>query len=344
LSSQNKIYLRKFKLDVNAAYQNTELIHFAEPEVYEIQMKLATLTYETKLHLPTHEKSEYIFGFQGLNQVNTNLNNRETILLPDATTNNYSFFGLLQYNLTKKIKFQTGLRYDIKVISTHAVGLPADEGFREALDKKYGSLSGSFGTTYQISEKLNLRANFAAAFRTPNLAELTSNGQHETRYEIGNQDLVPENSYEGDVSMHYHVDNFTFDLAGFYNQINNYIYISTTVDTTDSGIPIYRYYQTNSVLFGGEAGIHIHPKPVKWLHIEASYSSVTGKQNDGDYLPFIPANKVKIELRAEAEKLGFVKNAFALVCSNTSFDQNNAAPDETPTKGYTLIDFSLEEI
>ncbi|MFH0866424.1 MAG: TonB-dependent receptor, partial [Bacteroidota bacterium] len=53
LSSQNKLYLEKFKLDVNAAYQNTELVHFGEEGVYEIQMKLATTTYEAKLHLPS---------------------------------------------------------------------------------------------------------------------------------------------------------------------------------------------------------------------------------------------------------------------------------------------------
>lgn len=341
LSSQNKIYLGKYKIDINAAYQNTELIHFAEPEVYEIQMKLVTLTYESKLYFPSGEKSEYIIGFQGLNQINTNLNNRETILLPDASTNNFSFFGLMQHDLFKKMKFQAGIRYDVKDISTQAVGLPADEEYRNALEKNYGSLSGSIGTTYQVSEKLHFRANFAAAYRTPNLAELTSNGQHETRYEIGNQDLVPENSYEGDLSLHYHADNITFDVAGFYNKINNYIYISPIGDTTDTGISIYKYFQSNSVLFGGEAGIHIHPKPIKWLHIEASYATVTGKQQNNDYLPFIPANKIDFEMRAIAEKFGFFKNAFISISSNTAFDQNNAAPDETTTNGYTLIDFSL---
>ncbi len=43
LSSQNKLYLGKFKLDINSAYQNTELIHFGEVDVYEIQMRLSTL-------------------------------------------------------------------------------------------------------------------------------------------------------------------------------------------------------------------------------------------------------------------------------------------------------------
>ena len=84
LSSQNKLYFGKFKLDINSAYQNTELIHFGEADIYEIQMRLATLTYETILHLPSKKNSEYIIGFQGFNQTNRNINNRETLLLPDA--------------------------------------------------------------------------------------------------------------------------------------------------------------------------------------------------------------------------------------------------------------------
>ena len=213
--------------------------------------------------------------------------------------------------------------------------------YRAPLDKSYGSFSGSLGATYHLSEKLLFRTNFAAAYRTPNLAELTSNGQHELRYEIGDQNLVPENAYETDLSLHYHVDNLTFDIAGYYNIVNNYIYISPTGDTTASGIEIFRYKQSNSTLFGGEAGLHVHPKTLKWLHFETTYSSVVGKQQNGDYLPFVPAHKLRFEVRSEKEQLLFFKKAFVSVNSLTAFDQNNAAPDETTTAGYTLIDLSI---
>jgi iron complex outermembrane receptor protein len=342
LSSQNKLYLGKFKLDIYSAFQNTELVHFGDVDVYEIQMELATLTYDAKLHLPSKENSEYIIGFQGFNQTNTNLNDRETKLLPDATTNNYSAFGLLQYTFFNKLKVQTGVRYDNKTISSQAIGLVTEPmTYRAPLDKSFGSFSGSLGATYNVSEKLLFRANFAAAYRTPNLAELTSNGQHELRYEIGDHNLVPENAYETDLSLHYHKDNFTFDIAGFYNIVNNYIFISPTGDTTTSGIDIYRYKQANSTLFGGEAGIHFHPKTIKWLHFETTFSSVIGKQQNGDYLPFVPAHKLRFELRGEKEKLMFLKKAFASINTCTAFNQNNAAPDETTTAGYTLIDLSI---
>ncbi len=341
ISSQNKIYFNKLRLEVNSAFQNTELIHFGEPNVFEIQMRLGTLTYETRLHLPTGENSEYIFGFQGFNQTNTNLNNRETILLPDAATNNYSAFGMVQHSLFTRLKLQAGIRYDYKTISTQAVGLPDNIAYRLPLEKDYGSFSGSIGATYKLSEVLLFRANFASAYRTPNLAELTSNGPHETRYEIGDQYLVPENSLEGDLNIHYHKTNFSFDIAGFYNSIQHYIFISPTGDTTIEGMNIYKYMQNDAALYGGEAGLHIHPEPIKWLHFETTFASVIGKQKNGDYLPFIPANKLRFEIRAERESLAFLHKAFVSILSNTAFDQNNAAPDEMVSDGYTLLDFSL---
>ncbi len=341
LSSQNKIYLGKAKLEVNAAYQNTELIHFGEPDVYEIQMRLGTLTYESKLYLSSGKNTDYIVGFQGLYQTNTNLHDRETKLLPDATTNNYSVFGLLQWNPVRKLKIQAGIRYDNKIIMSEALGMPDSSDFRSAIDKSYNSFSGSFGTVYNISERFLFRTNVAAAYRTPNLAELTSKGPHETRYEIGDNNLVPENAYEFDLSMHYHKDNFMADVAGFYNLIDHYIFITPTGDTTASGMYIYKYMQSNSSLFGGEAGMHYHPYPIQWLHMKVTYSYVLGRQRNGNYLPFIPSGKFNFEIRAEKENLLFIHHAFVSINTNTDFDQNHPAPDETTTPGYTLWNLSM---
>ncbi len=341
LSSQNKLYFGKAKLDMNAAFQNTELIHFGEPETYEIQMSLATITYETKLHLPVGAASEYIFGFQGMNQKNTNLNDRETKLLPDATIDNYSLFAVLKQSFTEKMTAQVGIRYDTKKLISTALGQSDADDFRPALDKNYGSFSGSAGATYNVNEHLLFRANIAAAYRTPNLAELTSNGQHETRYEVGDNTLVPENSLELDLSTHYHLNNLTFDLAGFYNKINHYIFIAPTGDTTVSGIYIYKYTQRDAYLFGGEAGIHFHPESLKWLHLAGTFSTVTGKQNDGNNLPFIPANKLNFEIRLTKEKLLLLKKAFISINNQTAFKKDDIALDESVTDDYSLVDLSI---
>lgn len=338
LSSKNILYLKDMKLEVNGAYQSTELSHIGEKDEYELQMRLRTFTYETRLHLPSNEYSDYIVGFQGMNQNNTNLNDRETKLLPEAVTNNYSLFGLLQRTFADKIRLQGGLRYDYKTISTEKIGAEGEPDYRPALDKSYGSFSGSLGATYNATHELLLRANLAAAYRTPNLAELTSNGRHEEIYEIGDANLKPQNAYEADVSLHWHKENFTVDAAAFYNSISNYIFIAPTGEKTEENISVYRYRQANAHLYGGEAGLHIHPRYTPWLHLQSTFSYVVGKQKDGTNLPFIPAHKWRSEIRAEKKSLAFLNNAFLSLSADVASGQNSVAPNETATPGYTLVD------
>jgi iron complex outermembrane receptor protein len=338
LSAQNKLFLGTYRLDINAAVQSSDLIHYAGENVTEISMNLQTLTYETKLTLPTAETSECIIGIQGMYQRNHNFGNAEVILLPDATSANYSACMLLQRTFFDKIRLQTGGRYDYRTIVTEAVGEVGDSGYRATLDKNYGSFSGSLGATCNLSEQLLLRANLATAYRTPNLAELTSNGEHELRYEIGNSALVPQKAYESDLSLHYHIRNLTIDLAGFYNDIEHYIYIAPTNDTTSEGITIYRYRQSDASLRGLETGIHFHPKNWEWLHLKSTYALVLGKRANGDYLPFIPAGKWHSEIVASRAALGFFDNFFAKVTLNVVAAQNHPAPEEEKTLGFKLVD------
>ncbi|MDD4920966.1 MAG: TonB-dependent receptor [Bacteroidales bacterium] len=341
LSSQNRLYLGATKLDLNAAFQNTGLTHFGETNEYELQMQLKTLTYEAKLQIPSPGNSAYILGFQGTHQENSNINDRETILLPDALINNYSGFGFLQQSFGR-LNVQTGIRYDYKTLTSQAVGNPVNtETYRPALDKDYGSFSGSLGFTYTPAKEILFRGNLATAYRTPNLAELTSNGPHEAIYELGDDRLQPEKSLEFDLSTHWHKKFFTLDLAGFYNRVNDFIFQSPTGETTNSGTSIYRYRQSDSRLYGGEAGLHVHPGSLPWLHIESTYSRVIGKQNSGAYLPFIPADKLRFEVRGEKERLAFFQDAFAEVHAYYAFNQEKPAPEETPTPGYDLYDLSV---
>jgi len=341
LSSQNRLFLGRSKLDLNAAYQNTGLAHIGVANAYELQMQLATLTYEAKLQLPSKGTSAYIVGFQGMNQKNSNLNDRETILLPNARIQNYSAFGFAQQEVGL-FKWQTGLRYDYKTLESQAVGDPTDAAtYRSALDKGFGSFSGSLGFTYHLTEELYFRSNLATAFRTPNLAELTSNGPHEAIYELGDATLQPEKSVELDLSAHWHKTHFTLDLAGFYNQVNDFIFQAPTGTTTPGGISIYRYRQSDSRLYGGETGLHVHPQFLPWLHFETTYAWVVGRQLSGAYLPFIPAQKLNIELRGETARLAFLHDAYVETRMHHAFDQDTPAPEETDTPGYSLFDINL---
>jgi len=339
VSSQSKIFLGKTKVDVNASLQSTKLTHFGEPNEYELQMRLTTLIYEAKVLLPSKPSNNYIFGAQGVNQWNTNINNRETILLPNALTVSYSLFGLAQQTVGK-FRFQTGLRFDTRKLESDEVGIVNQPNYRPSVNRKFDNITGSVGTTYRANENLIFRLNGAAAYRNPNLAELTSNGPHEARYEVGNIALKPEKSFEYDISAHYHIDNLLVDIAGFFNSIANYIYIAPT-GLLNTGLPEYRYTQNDAHLYGGEIALHLHPKSVQWLHFGTNYSMVLGKKQDGEYLPFIPASKLAFETGIMGNKIAFFSNPSFLVNVNYAFPQNNIATEETATPGYALVNLSL---
>jgi len=341
LSSQNSLYLGKFKWEINAAYQNALRKLQTTLDVPFVEMNLNTITYDSKLYLPSNDKSEYIIGLQGMAQKNRNLNHRASQFLPDANINNIGFLGLAQYTFFNKLKVQGGLRFDRCKTETFALGIEGTSSYHAPVNKEFSNLNGSIGATYRANKKTMFRANFAKGYRVPNLSELTSNGMHGNRYEMGNENLSPENSFETDLSMHYHGKFLSFDLAGFHNQINDYIFISPTNDTTSTGINIYRFSQTNATLYGGEAGIHFHPKSFSWLHIQGTYSSVIGKQNNGNYLPFIPAQKFRYEIRAERERIGFLRKPSIKLSALTALKQSNPSPHETATNGYTLVNLSI---
>jgi iron complex outermembrane receptor protein len=341
LSSQNSLYLGKFKWEINAAYQNALRKLQTTLDVPFVEMNLNTITYDSKLYLPSNDKSEYIIGLQGMAQKNRNLNHRASQFLPDANINNIGFLGLAQYTFFNKLKVQGGLRFDRYKTETFALGIEGTSSYHAPVNKEFSNLNGSIGATYRANKKTMFRANFAKGYRVPNLSELTSNGMHGNRYEMGNENLSPENSFETDLSMHYHGKFLSFDLAGFHNQINDYIFISPTNDTTSTGINIYRFSQTNATLYGGEAGIHFHPKSFPWLHIQGTYSSVIGKQNNGNYLPFIPAQKFRYEIRAERERIGFLRKPSIKLSALTALKQSNPSPHETATNGYTLVNLSI---
>ncbi|MEA3495452.1 MAG: TonB-dependent receptor [Bacteroidota bacterium] len=335
ISTRNTLFFKKYKVDLNAAYQmNNRRLQTDEnmPFFEMVDMDLNTFSYEVKTYLPSTANSEYIVGLQGANKTNRN-NEAPNHILPDADVNDFSVFGLAQYTFFEKMKAQAGIRYDFRSISTEA------EINKEAVNTDYGNVSASLGATYKINKNILLRTNLASAYRTPNIAELTQNGMHGARYEQGNPNLKSQRSYEADLSTHFHSKYVMVDISCFYNSINDYIFIAPTDDTIASGDKIYRYSQTNSGIYGGELAIDV--MPFDWLNFQTSYAYLIGKQDNGNYLPFIPQNKLRVELKFQKQNLAFLKNPFLKVGGLLASKQNNPAMFETETDSYFLLNAGI---
>jgi iron complex outermembrane receptor protein len=175
------------------------------------------------------------------------------------------------------------------------------------------------------------------------LAELTSNGVHEgtNRYERGNANLTNEQNFQTDISLEYRNEHVEFFANGFYNVVNNYIFISPTNETIDD-TQVYDYLQNDATLYGGEFGFHLHPHPLDWLHLESSFETVTGKLNNDVYLPLIPANSIRNTFRVELHDGKIRKFSSAFVTLDNTFDQKNISDFETRTGGYSLLSAGIE--
>ena len=335
LSFNQKVFFKNSKLEATAGYVFNDRKELEGVDEIALFMKLKTFNYNVRYYLPDFGKFETIIGFQGMNQENRNFGKER--LIPNAKIADIGFFGTSQYKFNKNV-LQFGVRYDFRNVNIEEFGDLGTEGSFQKLDKDFESINASLGFKTEITEKITSRINVATGFRAPNLSELSSNGVHEgsNRYEIGNVNLKNEQNFQIDLNVDYNAEHFDFFANGFYNHINNYIFISPNGNTIDDNF-VYDYLQNNAVLFGGETGIHLHLHEIDWLHMTSSYEMVIGQLNNNSSLPLIPANQWKNNFRANFDVSKNIKNSFIFLQANYTFNQNNISEFETKTNDYLLL-------
>ncbi|TVZ28529.1 iron complex outermembrane receptor protein [Gillisia sp. Hel_I_86] len=335
-SLTNKIFLQNSSVDLKVGYLFNDRKEFEEgsPDP-ALDMHLETLNYDLKFDTPVWGNFETIFGVQGLFQTNKNFG--EELLVPDASVCDFGVLGTTHYHL-ENLDIQGGLRFDTRNISTKENGTVGEPGYFQAIDRDFTSYNGSLGVKFNLFENFVTRINAASGFRAPNLAELTSNGVHEgtNRYEIGNADLENEQNIQLDLSLEYRNEHFELFGNAFYNKINNYIFIAPT-DAFMEENRVFGYTQDNARLYGGEAGFHLHPHPIDWLHLESSVELVIGEKDNGESLPLIPAVSFTNTLRVELSQLKGFSNNYSFVTVKSTGAQNKISDFETSTNGYTLV-------
>ncbi len=343
ISFNNIIFLPNSKITSTFGFTSNDRKEIEAPNtnantIPALHLKLKTYSYDIKWHLPKLKNFESILGIQGMHQKNKTLG--VDVLIPNAQINDIGVFVTGNYTINEN-SFQGGIRFDNRNLSTKK-SIDTEQHVFNAIDKSFKNVTASFGYKTTLFGAVTSRFNFAAGFRAPNLAELTSNGVHEgsNRYEIGNNNLQSEHNFQSDVALEYKSTHFEIFANGFYNGINKYIYIAPTGEMLDNNV-VYNYIQNNAELYGGEFGFHIHPHPIDWLHFNSSYETVIGKQSNGTYLPLIPANKLTNTLRIELNEKEWLNNGFAAITYESHFKQNNVSAFETSTNSYNLINVGI---
>lgn len=339
-------------------YQQNQRQEYEESrDEYGLYLRLHTINYDLRYQSPELSGWRLAAGINGMWQRSQNLGSE--FLIPSYHLFDYGLFA------TTSRKFggtslSGGIRYDHRRLHSNAMAdTEEDDGkstdgetpmrfndFSRSLD----GVSASIGVAQSILPGLNAKLNVSTGFRAPNISELAANGEHEgtSRYEIGNNDLKPEHSWQIDLGADYTSDVVSAELSLFANRISNYIFAEKLADANGNavlidGTPAYKFTSGNARLLGGEARVDVHP--FAGLHIGNSFSYVNSVQlnqpADSKYLPLTPAPRWLADIRYEFVCRGKTfDNLFVKVETDCNLRQNHyyaANNTETATPAYTLL-------
>jgi iron complex outermembrane receptor protein len=355
MATDNNFQLGKNRLSLNVGWQRNRREEFGNPEDLSeraLFFDLKTITYTAQLHLKEMNGWKTSLGINGMQQRNTNRGVEQ--LIPDYRLFDVGSYVFLQKEF-KKLSLSGGTRFDSRNVDASEL-LEAGVVKTAAFKRVFSNYSGSAGATYAASKKVNLKLNIARAFRAPGIAELASNGAHEgtIRYEYGDQQLYSETSLQADAAVEYSSEHFSLNIAGYINRFNRFIFYrklasinggDSLVSAGGEELTAFKFDQRRASLAGMEVTLDIHPHPLDWLHIENTFSLVSGKLKEAvegsRNLPFMPAPKLFSELRADFKKLNrYVRNFYVKLEIDNTFKQSHpftAYNTETATKAYTLL-------
>lgn len=339
LSSLNEFKLKKSRLKVDVGLQSNMRSEDEGGGELSLQMHLATGQYSLKWF--KHLKDNLLLVLTNSSIVGNNANYGKRKIVPDAWTGESFISGYLKHQIQRFI-FEYGVggggRY-IKTLLTPTVN--SAEKDIAPFEQTRPFINGMAGASFFPGKAWNLKAHLATGVRAPNLAELSSNGLHEGvyTYEIGDPDMDNEQNINGDLSLYYSGKLFQISVSGFYNYFNGYIYLEPT-DEEWFGFPIFRYRQHDARIYGGESVVSVTPSYIKGLKISASYAGLIGELDNGDYLPYMPAQKMTPEIH-----YSYVKNenrsAYLFINNDFVLAQNLVNPEEKPTPSYSVLNAGI---
>jgi len=298
-----------------------------------------TYSYDLKYSLKEVDGWAPVLGLSGEFMHSLNTSGAEQ-LIPDYDSQALGGFAYVKKTWDNDT-FNAGIRFDYRKMTGKA--FDGDSQF-DAFSNKFSHVTGALGYTHEFNEALSFKANAGSAFRAPNIAELSANGVHEGafRYEVGNPNLKPEQSYQADASFDYQNQYINTSVGVFANIIQNYIYYSTAGESREIDereYPVYNFVQDNAFLRGVEASLTLHP--VDFIHFENtfSYTRATNRTTK-ESLPFTPAAALRNELRFEP-KIAGTSHSYVSVGIDNFWRQSKIDSFEQPTAGYTLLNAAI---
>jgi len=212
----------------------------------------------------------------------------------------------------------------------------------EETNKDYSDLALSLAASviWNFAEKQSLALALQRSKRHPSSTELYADGPHlaTSQYEVGDPGLDLETAYGADLTYRYSGRDWTASVSGFYTTFENFIYAEET-DAVKDDLPVYQFTAVDARFWGFEGELeHVTYRSGETelrLRLLADYVRAIRTDSDED-LPRIPPLRIGGGMR-----LTHGDWEAGLLLRRT-FNQDQTAPGETGTAGYTelKVDFA----
>jgi len=266
----------------------------------------------------------------------------EEAFVPPSEKQNYAVFMVEDIH-AGNIAYELGLRVEHQIIDA--------EGFAR---KQHTPVSASLSALWNASDNVFVSLAFTHAQRAPEVSELFADGVHfaAQSYELGDEDLKLETSYNLELSFKTDFDWMSTELNVFHNWSNHYILQENTGDwfnldsesfVTDCAVneeclPVYQATQSNARFYGFEAQLAFPLWEGEDNQFDMTLFSdfVRGELVSGGNVPRMPPLRYGFQF----DYFGY--DAFSAGLRLTRAEsQTHVGENETPTAGYILLDANV---
>jgi len=278
-------------------------------------------------------------------------------LIPKYNRFTIGAFAYDQFEINSNLHFLAGIRYDYGLLDTKSYfdwyqstvnnndGSTSYVYLQRSQNKTldFGNISASAGLSY-LQKNTTYKINIGKSFRMPLSNELASDGvnYHMYRYEKGNLDLDPEESYQLDIDIDHTAELFSVGISPFVNFFENYIYLNPTSNYYET-LQIYEYTQSKVFRIGGE--FRASSTIVKNLQLDVSAEYVYSNQTSGakkDFtLPFSPPLSGLFTINYQLKDFLFFNKPQLSANYKIAASQSEIVPPEEQTDGYQVVNMSL---
>jgi iron complex outermembrane receptor protein len=381
-------YYKRFKnfgkVSLQYDYQNNQRFEYDvrvgdDRDKPALDLNLQTHTLSSDVILDS--KSEYELKFGLLGRYQNNFANPDTgvrRLIPDYDKYDFGAYTTGEWRLNFKTTIDLGFRYDFNRIDAKKFYQTSrweergyDEDFSDIIIEdlgtqlltnpvfNYHNFAVSAGIKYQLNDHSYLLGNYSLSNRPPNPSELFSDGLHHSaaRIELGDLRLNSEVSNRIAASYNYDRNSFKLLFEGFYNRINDFIYLEPfgIEQTIRGAFPAWNYLQTDSELYGFDLSASYIISEAFAVSNKSSYTIGNDIENDRPLID-IPAfnttnsisytnerwNNFSATLQSEwvFEQTRFPDNNFETFIPTTN--ETVLVDISTPPNGFHLLHFYTE--